>query len=278
MSLEMFLFCSYFGAMKQRCDILATIHSLMKMLHRSFPYLPALIAGWSIVRVMNRPSFPQRAPEKSPTQHERGSMAPAWYNARKAAQVVAFFAKAEGGKINVLKLVKLIYLADREAMLSFEAPILQDKFVSMDHGPVNSITLNYINGLSEDRADWNALITDRSDHFIGLTDQSIKIQDLDELSVAELKVLELIWQRFGAMNQFEIRDYTHKNCPEWENPNGSSTPIPVERIFKFLGKFDSGALASKLESERIMDQIFARANDIQPTEEGDSAYALRATG
>ncbi len=77
-------------------------------------------------------------------------MTPIWYNARKAAQVAAFFALSEGGKINVLKLVKLIYLADRSAMEAFEAPILNDKFVSMDHGPVNSITLNLINGLGDE--------------------------------------------------------------------------------------------------------------------------------
>jgi uncharacterized phage-associated protein len=69
-------------------------------------------------------------------------MTPVWYNARKAAQVAAFFAKAQGGKINVLKLVKLIYLADRLALETFEHPILEDKFVSMDHGPVNSITFS----------------------------------------------------------------------------------------------------------------------------------------
>lgn len=164
------------------------------------------------------------------------------------------------------------------ALDTFEAPILHDKFVSMDHGPVNSITLNFINGLSDDRADWNFFITDRADHFIGLTNKEIKIQDLDELSPAEIKILELVWNRFGKMNQYELRDYTHKNCPEWEDPKGSSAPIPVERIFKFLGKADSDALASKLESERIMDQTFARAHDIQAAEEGDSSYAIRATG
>ena len=60
------------------------------------------------------------------------------FNARKAAQVGAYFAKASGGKINVLKLVKLIYLADRHSMELYDAPILNDVFVSMNKGPVNS--------------------------------------------------------------------------------------------------------------------------------------------
>lgn len=205
-------------------------------------------------------------------------MTPVWYNARKAAQVAAFFAKASGGKINVLKLVKLIYLADRLALETFEYPILEDKFVSMDHGPVNSITLNYVNGLSDDREVWAEFISDRTGHLIALSNPEIKIHDLDELSLAELKILNLIWDRYGKMSQFEVRDFTHKNCPEWEDPRGSSEPIPLERILKFLGKPDSTQLAAQLESKRNMDQVFASADALPAIEEGDSAYAIRAAG
>jgi uncharacterized phage-associated protein len=205
-------------------------------------------------------------------------MTPVWYNIRKAAQVAAFFAIAEGGAINALKLVKLIYLADRLAMDTFEAPILSDRFVSMDHGPVNSITLNYINGLEDQKNGWDDFVTDREGHFVGLRNPALGVQDLDELSNADIKILTLTWERFGGMNQYEVRDYTHKNCPEWEDPHGSSMPIPVERIFKFLGKTDSAELAAKLESERIMDLIFARARALQPDQDDDTSDAIRAAG
>lgn len=203
-------------------------------------------------------------------------MTPAWYNARKAAQVAAFFAKAQGGRINVLKLVKLIYLADRLALETFESPILDDKFVSMDHGPVNSITLNYVNGLSDDRDEWAEFVSDREAHFVGLTDSELKVHDLDELSTAEIKILTLIWDRHGKMSQFEVRDYTHQHCPEWEDPKGSSEPIPLERIFKFLGKRDSAELAAKVEADRDIDQMIANADALPAIEEGDAAYPLRA--
>lgn len=206
---------------------------------------------------------------------KRGLMNPAWYNSRKAAQVAAFFANSEGGQINVLKLVKLIYLADREALKTFDAPILLDKFVSMEHGPVNSLTLNQINGTAESDG-WNEFISDREGHFVGLSKKKVSPADLDELSPAEIKILKLIWERFGGMDRFELVAYTHKNCLEWEDPHGSSTPIPLERIFKFLGKQDGSELAAKLESERIMDDIFASADALPPGEEDDSAYALRA--
>lgn len=202
-------------------------------------------------------------------------MTPVWYNARKAAQVAAYFAKAQGGKINVLKLVKLIYLADRLALETFESPILADKFVSMDHGPVNSITLNYVNGLSDDRDEWGEFVNDREGHFVGLSNNELKIHDLDELSGAEIKILDLVWNRYGKMNQFEVRDFTHKNCPEWEDPHGSSTPIPLERIFKFLGKRDSAELAANVEAERNIDQLIAEVDALPAIEEGDTAHTIR---
>jgi len=203
-------------------------------------------------------------------------MTPVWYNARKAAQVVAFFARAAGGKINVLKLTKLVYLADRLAMERFESPILKDKFVSMDHGPVNSITLNFINGLAEERQEWNELVTARYGHFVGLRNPRRELSEVDELSMAEIKILAETWETFGYMNPFELRDYTHHHCPEWEDPHGSSEPIPVERIFKFLGKPESATLAADLEAELTIDHIFAHADALPAGEVGDAANTVRA--
>jgi len=68
----------------------------------------------------------------------------------KAAQVCAFFAMKAGNRINILKLMKLLYLCERESMRRFESPLIYDHFVSMDHGPVLSRTLDLLNGSSND--------------------------------------------------------------------------------------------------------------------------------
>jgi uncharacterized phage-associated protein len=205
-------------------------------------------------------------------------MTPVWFNVRKAAQVAAFFVWAQGGKIHVLKLLQLIYLADRQALESHDAPILNDKFVSMAHGPANSLTMNQINGCADKNEAWDQIITDRHGHFVALRNRNLAVSDFDELSNAEIEILELTWQRFGGMGQTELRDHNRRNCPEWEDPDGASEPIPLERIFKFLGKPNGAALATKLESERIMDMMFARADALPSDEEGDSAHALGAAG
>jgi len=75
---------------------------------------------------------------------------------------------------------------------------------------------------------------------------------LNELSRAELKTLHEVWEQFGRMNQYEIRDWTHENCPEWEDPHGSSNPIPYVRVFKYLHKPNADALAEQADTERAL--------------------------
>ena len=182
----------------------------------------------------------------------------AWgYNARKAAQAAAFYSLSEGGSVNVLKLCKLLYLTEREFMDRYDEPMFYDRLVSMDHGPVPSITLNLINGLSE-HDDWNEFVKDRADNTVGTAD-GITFDSLNELSKADTEILSYLWGKFGGMDGFELRDYTHENCPEWENPHGSSDPIPHVRVFKNLKKEDSEALSDDIKSHRIVSQNLALA-------------------
>lgn len=180
------------------------------------------------------------------------------YNVRKAAQITAFFAKKEGGSIAVLKVAKLLYLADREFMAAYDLPMLFDELVSMPHGPVTSNTLNYINGMEEQRDHWGDFVVARAGNMVGIGDE-ISFNDFDELSEAEAHVLETVWDKFGHMSAWQLRNYTHDNCPEWEDPHGSSNPIPYERVLKFLGKEHSAEIAQEIDSLRSLDKSLAHA-------------------
>lgn len=186
-----------------------------------------------------------------------------WFETRKAAQLVAFFCAKEGGEIDVLKLVKLVYLSDRKFLSECGYPITNDKHVSMPHGPANSITLNLIDGNIES-PDWGDLLATRADNRIALR-RELSIDDNDEFSDAEAECLEGVWAEFGHMTKYEIRDWTHDNCPEWENPHGSSTPIPVSRILQFLGIENAEHQALRIEANR---EFRATLNSLG----ADSAY------
>ena len=183
------------------------------------------------------------------------AMSISWFNARKAAQVAAFFANKQGNQIEVLKLVKLIYLADRQNMEDFGYPILNDKLVSMPHGPVNSITLNYVNGDVEEIGEWEQYITTRLNYSVGATEVFTREQ-LDELSQADLETLDKTWLSFGAFTKWQLRDWTHSNCPEWEDPHGGATPIPHERVFKFLKVENSEEMVRSIHEDRHVEELF----------------------
>ncbi len=178
-----------------------------------------------------------------------------WFNERKAAQIVAFFAKMEGGRIGVLKVVKLVYLSDRESMGRYGYPMLNDRLVSMPHGPVNSITYNHISGMAGEAEGWSEFVSSRAGNIVGLAADYTE-DDLDELSDAELEELHAVWDRFGGMTGSELRNWTHTNCPEWEDPDGSSEAIPHERVLKFLGHENASELAEEIAAERRIEKVF----------------------
>ena len=184
------------------------------------------------------------------------------FNERKAAQVAAWFLRQNQGRMPHLKLIKLMYLADREALNRYGFPMAGDDFVAMKHGPVPTWTLDYVNGLEESGPDgWDSWISDKADHEVALRERTGKSDALDELSLADEGVLADVWKRFGAMGKYQIRDYTHdtKNCPEWIDPQGTSKPIPFQRIFEALGRAPEQAavLAARIEEQRQIDKVFA---------------------
>ena len=181
------------------------------------------------------------------------------FSQRKVAQMTAFLLDRGRGRMNYLKLMKLLYLADRESLKRHGEPISGDRYVSMDHGPVLSQTLNLINGAVEaEEKGWSHWIADKADYEVSLRRKASR-DVLDELSEAEFDVLDAIYAKFGRMDQWKLRDYTHRYCAEWKDPEGSSIPIEIVDIFKALGRSPAEAkkLAGRIERDHRIDRLFA---------------------
>lgn len=181
---------------------------------------------------------------------------PSWFDVRKAAQVVAYFALRAGGTINILRVTKLVYLADRRSMETRDHPITGDNFVSMPFGPVASFTYSYMKGQAPTKVDaWSEFVGPERHHVLPLA-RPLNIDDLDELSKKDLSILSETWDDFSDIrDQFELADWTHKFCPEWRNPNGSSIPIDFATVFKHLGKDNPVDLAEEIQAERSLVSI-----------------------
>ncbi|WP_454845305.1 Panacea domain-containing protein [Ralstonia thomasii] len=182
------------------------------------------------------------------------------YDERRAAQAAAFLLYSAGGKLPLIKLVKLMYLAERLSLQRYGEPITGDRLVSMPHGPVLSRTYDYINGalLSQDGG-WESWVADREGHMVALRDPSMirtPEQDLLRLSDSDLEVLSETWNQFGHWDRWKLVDYTHSAaCPEWEDPDGSSKPIAYETLFEKTGysKEQASELASRLAEQRQLN-------------------------
>jgi uncharacterized phage-associated protein len=151
------------------------------------------------------------------------------FNERKAAQAAAYLLKRHKGKINYMVLIKLLYLADRRALILRGLPVTGDRIVSMSKGPVLSGILDLINwGSANERSDWLEYVSTPEGYDVCLRKPD---PETDELSRYELALLDEIDERFGSWDKWTLVKYTHR-LPEWRDPNGSSFPIDPSEILR----------------------------------------------
>lgn len=169
----------------------------------------------------------------------------------KAAEVAAFFA-GKAGSIDKLKLIKLIYLADRKAMEELGRPILNDEHFSLKNGPICSFALDGING-HRAPAIWEQWVR-KSGNTITPAERSGA--DFDEVSVRETRILDAVWERFGPMTTTDVWKWTHDHCPEYEEVTSGCRPISYERIFTAVGAADPAERANDVTSSRVVARAF----------------------
>jgi len=162
------------------------------------------------------------------------------HDPRKAAQTIAYLTVKNGrAPMNMTKASTLVYLADRESVRRHGFPIQDEPHHSLPHGPVDTNTFDSMKGEIHPglARGWTEFLKDDSNQCIGLQDPDIDPDNLDELSEADVDVLDAVWDAFGGMDQWQLRDWTHdpRNVPECEDADGSSRVIPLRRMMDALG-------------------------------------------
>ncbi len=169
------------------------------------------------------------------------------FDEAKATQAAGLILTLRGGKIHYLKLIKRLYLVDREALLRWGAPVTTDRYVSMDDGPVVS---NIYSLITEDKQKpiWAKYISPP------VGDYEVKLQTdntpTDRLSRAEENLIREIYAQHGYKNRWDIVDYCHK-LPEWQDPHGTSIPIHIRMILRAAGQ-DEDHINAVLRELRAM--------------------------
>ncbi|MBN1997559.1 SocA family protein [candidate division KSB1 bacterium] len=181
-----------------------------------------------------------------------------YFNEIKTTQIAALLLSMNNNTMNYMKLIKLLYLIDRKALIDWGFPLTLDRYVSMDRGPVLSKTYNLIiEGVeNKENSYWYSFISEPSHYSVELVREPVD----DDLSEAEIELIKKIDKKYKNKNQWDMVEIVHK-LPEWVDPKGSSIPIKYEDIFKKakIPESDIKNNMKEIESLHLTSILFANA-------------------
>jgi hypothetical protein len=177
------------------------------------------------------------------------------FDAQKATEAAGRFMTLAHGSINVMKLVKLIYLLDRESIARRGVPVVGGVYLSMRNGPVTSEILDLINSgsLWNCETNWNWFISDRQDHFVELT----KDPGTEHLSEFEIALIDELATLHEKADQWALRDWCHERCGEWLPLQEGREHISLDKLADEVGRDPKEVLENAAE-QNFLEEVFGQ--------------------
>ncbi len=168
----------------------------------------------------------------------------------KTTQLAGVLLKMAGGQMSTIKLLKLLYIIDREALKRWEFPITFDRYVSMKLGPVLSNTYDLIKNETWPPIGeyWRQYISEVEQHAL----RPLRETPDDQLSDAEVELAREVFDEYKSTTKWEMSELTH-GFSEWRSPpGGGAEEITLDDILR--------ALDVKEEDRReIIEELETRA-------------------
>jgi hypothetical protein len=169
------------------------------------------------------------------------------FNQQKATEAAILLLHLHGGRMSRLKLIKLLYLADRKALENWERPITYDTYYSMKEGQVLSGVLDLINNNIKNSF-WQAHIEQDGENGLRL----INSANPNKLSRAEVKLLQDTYKRWGRWYRFYLGNYT-KSLPEYKQTTSRIRTYIQDILDKIYSKDDTERIVHRLEEKAYLD-------------------------
>lgn len=184
------------------------------------------------------------------------------FDIEKATDASLQFIVREGGKINVMKLIKLIYLLDRLSIQRRGVPVVGGVYFSMRNGPVTSELLDLVNAgelAGEENSRWESLISDRKSHEIAI--RSSAPPERDSLADVEIELIDDLFAEHGGKSQWQLRDWCHERCAEWTPLQNGRERIDIEELATNAGHSEKSArrIAHEARESNLLARAFAHA-------------------
>lgn len=178
------------------------------------------------------------------------------FNETKATQAASQLLRLRGGTMSCIKLVKLLYLADREALIRWGRPVTTDCYVSMDVGPVVGRIYDLIRNEPSPNSFriWGKFISGPENYEVRLLGDPGN----GELSPAERQLIDEVFQQHGQDSRWAIVDYSY-GLPEWTHPDGGALPIEYRDILRAAHKTETeiSAIEEELDSLALVERVLA---------------------
>lgn len=178
------------------------------------------------------------------------------FKPRVATAVASYFLeRSPEHLLNDIKLMKLMYLAERESLEKFTSTITGSRLVSMRHGPVLSDAYKIMRD-DTPNSFWRAHVRYLPYSSGEVSENSFKLlKPVDAalyLSEGQMEILADVWEKFGVEEKWKLRHLTHM-FPEWNaeaEASNTSIEMPLSDVFsKGLGYDDAEALEMQKEIE-----------------------------
>jgi uncharacterized phage-associated protein len=154
------------------------------------------------------------------------------YDPERAYQAVLWFLHRHGGALPIMKLMKLLFFADRLHLWRYGRPLTGGRYAAMPHGPVASDLYEEVKLSTPGRP------FQRQGNSI----RALAPVDEEYLSESDVEVLTEIDHEYGTFDGSTLRRLTHetiaysKNYKEEEPVR--SFPLPYEDFFEDLALED----------------------------------------
>lgn len=138
------------------------------------------------------------------------------FDYKKAVHLLSLLAEKEGGIINKMKALKLIWLADRVHLRRYARPIINDEYFALPYGPVASTTSNIIEKqssyISPEFINYSLNYIEKVDkhHYV-----TIKKPNLKKFSKTDLNAINEVYDVYGKLSERELSAISHE-YPEWK--------------------------------------------------------------
>jgi len=176
----------------------------------------------------------------------------------KATQAAAYLlGSTQGSKFGMYrKLVRLMYLADREALARFGFSITRGAHCSLPDGPVISEVKDLLTD-STYKHKYKSLGY-WSDHITCTRDDGVQVANdpgVGRLSASNILVLDDIKEKYGSLSDSQLGNITHK-LPEYDEPTDRKNPtrIKAERTLA-SGVFTSAQAKSIAEEAKARNHF-----------------------